>query len=164
MPASRSRLVDRVVAIALLAMALAAFTMDRSAALDLCAVDSPDPFGRALWAYGERYDPLVSANPYFLRVMSGISAFVFGPLEVVIAVGLWRQRAWVRGPAIVWSIAMLYSMVVHVIAEYWGPMPAPHPGIALAAYSAYIVVPLVLLRRLWNGPPTPDPTPSPTPS
>ncbi|MEM9462881.1 MAG: emopamil-binding family protein [Myxococcota bacterium] len=160
MTASRSRLADRVVAIALLAMALAAFTMDRSAALDLCAVDSPDPFGRALWAYGERYDPLVAANPHFLQIMSGISAFVFGPLELAIAYGLWTRRAWVRGPAIVWSIAMLYSMVVHVLAEYWGPMPTPHPGIAVAAYSAYIIVPLVLVRWLWNGPPTRSPPPS----
>lgn len=135
-------------------MALTAFTMDRSAALDLCGPDSPDPFGRALWGYGERYDPLVSANPYFLRVMSGISAFVLGPLELCIAYGLWTQRAWVRGPAVVWSIAMLYSMVVHTIVEFWGPMPPPHPGIALAAYTAYLVVPLVLLRRLWRTPAT----------
>lgn len=149
MPLSRARLWDLVLAGTLCAMALAAFTMDRSAALDLCAPDSPDPFGRALWAYGERYDPLVSANPHFLRVMSGISAFVFGPVELLLAYGLWKQRPWVRGPALVWSVAMLYSMVVHVIVELWGAMPPPHPGIALAAYSAYVAVPLALLRRQW---------------
>ncbi len=130
-------------------MATAAFTMDRSAALDLCAPDSPDPFGRALWGYGERFDPLVSANPYFLRVMSGISAFVFGPLELALAYGLWKKRRWVPPVAVLWSVAMLYSMVVHIIAELWGPLPPPHPGIALASYAAYIVVPLVLLRRHW---------------
>ncbi|MCA9704898.1 MAG: DUF2781 domain-containing protein [Myxococcales bacterium] len=151
MPHSPSRPWDRIVALTLMAMALAAFTMDRSAALDLCAPDSPDPFGRALWAYGERYDPLVSANPHFLRVMSGISAFVMGPLEVVIAVGLWTRRPWVRGPAVVWSVAMLYSMVVHTIVEFWGSTPPPHPGIALVAYAAYVLVPLVLLRWLWRA-------------
>jgi len=147
-----SHLGDRILAITLLGMAIAAFTMDRSAAMDLCAPDSPDPFGRALWGYGERYDPLVSANPHFLRVMSGISAFVFGPIELALAWGLWKQRTGVRAPAIGWSVAMLYSMVVHTIVEFWGSMPPPHPGIALAAYAAYIVVPLVLLRRYWIHP------------
>ncbi|MEX1362485.1 MAG: emopamil-binding family protein, partial [Nannocystaceae bacterium] len=110
--------------------------------------DSADPFGRALWGYGELYDPLVSQNPHFLRVMSGISAFVFGPLELLIAYGLWKQRPWVRTPAFVWSVAMLYSMVVHTIVELWGDVPPPHPVIAVAAYSAYIAVPIALLWRL----------------
>lgn len=149
MPRPPSRLSDRILALTLMAMALAAFTMDRSAALDLCRPDSLDPFGRALWDYGQRYDPLVAANPPFLRVMSGLSAFVLGPLELLIAWGLWTRRTWVRGPALVWSVVMLYSMIVHTIVELWGPMPPPHPGIALAAYSAYLVVPLVLLRRCW---------------
>ena len=152
MPQSRSLLWDRILAVTLMAMAMAAFTMDRSAALDLCAPDSPDPFGRALWGYGDRYDPLVAANPHFLRVMSGISAFVFGPLEILIAVGLWTRRQWVRIPAVVWSVAMLYSMVVHTVVEFWGEMPPPHPVIAVAAYAAYVVVPLVLLRRHWIHP------------
>ena len=138
---------DIFIVVCLVAMATAAFTMDRSAALDLCAPDSPDPFGRALWGYGERYDPLVSANPHFLRVMSGISAFVFGPLELVIAYGLWTRKAWVRTPAFVWSVAMLYSMVVHTIVELWGDLPPPNPVIAVAAYVVYIVVPIVLLHR-----------------
>lgn len=139
---------DRALAITLVAMAIAAFTMDRSAALDLCAPDSPDPFGRALWAYGERFDPLVSQNPFFLRVMSGISAFVFGPVELLVAYGLWNARAWVTKPALAWSVAMLYSMVVHTIAELWGSLPTPHPGVALSAYVAYFVVPIMLLWRL----------------
>lgn len=148
----QSQRVDRIMAVTLAAMALAAFTMDRSAALDLCAPDSADPFGRALWGYGERFDPLVSDNPFFLRVMSGISAFVFGPLELLIAYGLWKGRTWVRVPAIVWSAAMLYSMVVHTIVELWGPLPPPNPVIAVAAYTAYIVLPLVLLPRMLRLP------------
>ncbi|MCH9686283.1 MAG: DUF2781 domain-containing protein [Deltaproteobacteria bacterium] len=148
MPTSGSRFWDWVIVVTLLAMALAAFTMDRSAALDLCAADSADPFGRALWGYGERYDPLVSNNPHFLRVMSGISAFVFGPLELLIAYGIWKQRPWVRTPAFAWSVAMLYSMVVHTIVELWGPMPPPNPVIAVSAYAAYIVVPIALLWRM----------------
>lgn len=147
---SGSRLGDRLLILTLLAMAVAAFTMDRSAGMDLCAPDSPDPFGRALWAYGELYDPLVSANPHFLRVMSGISAFVFGPMELALAYGLWKrpQQPWVRTLAFVWSVAMLYSMVVHTIVELWGEIPPPNPVIAVTAYAAYIVVPIVLLRRL----------------
>ncbi len=148
MSSSDSRLWDWVLIITLLAMALAALCMDRSAALDLCSADSPDPFGRALWGYGERYDPLVSQNPHFLRVMSGVSAFVFGPLEVIIAYGIWQRRAWVRTPAFVWSVAMLYSMVVHTIIELWGDVPPPNPVIAVAAYLAYIIVPVALLWRM----------------
>ncbi|MCA9649144.1 MAG: DUF2781 domain-containing protein [Myxococcales bacterium] len=148
MPSGRSRLVDWILVATLAAMALAAFTMDRSAAMDLCGPDSPDPFGRALWAYGERYDPLVSQNPHFLRVMSGISAFVFGPMELALAFALWKRRPWLRPLALVWSISMLYSMVVHTIVELWGELPPPNPVIAVTAYLAYIVVPIVLLWRM----------------
>ncbi len=145
---SRARLGDLVMVVTLVAMALIALLIDRTAALDICGPDSADPFGRALWHYGERFDPLVSANPLFLRVMSGISAFVFGPMELAIAYGLWKRRPWVRMLAIVWLVAMLYSMVVHTIVEFFGDIPPPHPGIALVAYGAYVAIPVALAWRL----------------
>ena len=90
-----------------MAFAATSFLFDRAAAMDTVGPDSADPFGRALWMYGMRFDPLVAENPLFLRLMSGISAFVFGPFYVVLAWGLVKGRNWIRMPTIVWASAML---------------------------------------------------------
>lgn len=132
----------------LCAFAATSFLFDRAAALDVVAPDAIDPFGRALWWYGVNFDPLVAENPLFLRLMSGVSAFVFGPLYLVLAWGLSKRRNWVRVPAIVWGSAMLYSMFVHVAVEIWCETPPPNLWIFFGVYAAYVAAPILLLWRV----------------
>jgi len=124
---------------------------DRAAALDWVGPDVVDPFGRALWWYGANFDPLVAENPLFLRIMSGLSAFVFGPFYFVLAWGVAKQRAWIRTPAIVYAGVMLYSMVVHIGVEVWCDTPPPNLAVFFATYAIYVVAPAVLLRRMLGG-------------
>ena len=95
-----------------------------------------------------RYDPLVVANPLFLQVMSGISAFVFGPLYFWLARGLWRRDPKVRAPALFWVVAMIYSMIVHVAVELWGELPPPNLMVFVGVYAPYVVVPLLVAWRV----------------
>ena len=140
--------VDLPLAATLVAFAATSLLFDRAAAMDTIGPDTADPFGRALWLYGTKFDPLVAENPLFLRVMSGISAFVFGPLYFALAWGLAKRRAWVRVPTIVWGTAMLYSMLVHVVVELACDTPPPNLPVFFAVYAAYIAAPIAALWRV----------------
>lgn len=140
--------VDRLLVATFVAFAATSLLFDRAAALDWVGPEVADPFGRALWWYGSRFDPLVADNPLFLRVMSAISAFVFGPFYFVLAWGVAKQRAWVRTPAIGYAVVMLYSMIVHVAVEAGCDTPPPNWFIFAATYAAYFAAPTVLLSRM----------------
>jgi emopamil binding protein len=138
---------DALVVMTLVGFAATSFLFDRAAALDLVAPDSADPFGRALWAYGRRFDPLVAENPLFLRVMSGISAFVFGPFYLWAARALWRGDARLVVAAPWYAAAMIYSMLVHVIVELRHDVPPPSTLAMLLIYVPYVALPLALPWR-----------------
>jgi hypothetical protein len=130
------------------AFAMTSLLFDRAGAMNTVAPDSLDPFGRALFWYGVRFDPLVAENPFFLQVMSGVSAFLFGPLYVYLAHGFLKRRNEIRVPAIAYAWVMLYSMAVHVAVELWGERPPPYPLVFIATYAIYIIAPVLLLWRM----------------
>lgn len=138
---------DAAIAATLVGFAATSLLFDRAAALDLVAVDSPDPFGRMLWWFGTTYDPLVAQNPWFLRVMSAISAFVYGPFYLWAALALWRRNASLRTPALIYASTILYSMIVHVAVEVWGDLPPPSLLIFGLVYAPYCVLPVALVMR-----------------
>lgn len=144
---------DPLLVLTLIGFAMTSLLFDRTAALDIVSPDSADPFARALHWYASRWDPLVAANPFWLQVMSGISAFVFGPFDLYLAYALWRRIPSVRVPALVYGGVMLYSVVVHVIVELAGDLRPPSLAVFTGVYASYAVVPALLVARLWH----PDP-------
>jgi hypothetical protein len=139
---------DRWLALALVSFAFTSFGVDRLAALDVDFCAEQQMWGALCW-YGQNLDPLFLANPQWLRVMSGISAFVFGPAYLVLAWGIWRGVEAVRLPTIAWAVALLYSMAVHLWMEFFGELPPPRPGLLIAIYLPYAVVPVLAMWRLW---------------
>ncbi len=138
---------DRWYIAGFLLFACTSILVDRLAALDVDVCAEQRMWGALCW-YGRELDPLYLANPQWLRVMSGISAWVFGPIYPWLAWGFWRGSDAVRGPAIAWAVALLYSMVVHLWMELFGDHPPPHPGWLLAIYLPYLVLPAATLWRL----------------
>ena len=129
--------------------AVTSFCFDRLAALD---VDFHDPnagfFATAFRSYGEAVDPLTLVNPKWLQVMSGISAFVFGPFYLVLIAAFVRGDDRIRLPAIAYVAAMVYSVVVHVTMEFVGDVPPVAVGPMLATYTPYLLLPLALAWRM----------------
>jgi hypothetical protein len=130
------------------AFAMTSFLFDRTGAIDNIAPDSSDPFARAMYWYGVKYDPLIVINPLFLQVMSAISAFLFGPLYLLLAWGLYHRRPWYRRPALVWGWVMLYSMVLHVAVELWGEHRPPDLLVFTGVYALYVLAPVLTLLHL----------------
>ena len=148
----RERPLDRWLIAGFVMFAMTSFGVDRLAALDVdfCAEQS---MGGALCWYGRRLDPLFLANPQWLRVMSGISAWLFGPLYLALAWGFWRGLDAARGPALAWAVAMVYAMVVHLWMELFGPQPSPRPALMLLVYLPYLALPFVVMARLRTATP-----------
>ncbi len=139
---------DRLLVPVFLAFFLTSVLFDRAAGLDLVAPDSPDLFGRLLWSYGARFDPIVADNPLILRIMSAISAFVYGPFYLALVYAIIRRRAWIRPWAFVYAITILYSMIVHVAAEFMYVRPPPNLLVFWATYAPYMAAPALLLLRM----------------
>jgi hypothetical protein len=146
-PSVRSGM-DAFFILTFVAFALTSFLFDRTGAIDNIGPDSSDPFARAMYWYGERYDPLVVANPVYLQAMSAISAFLFGPLYLLLAYGLYHRRPWFRTPAVIWAWLLLYSMAVHVAVELWGDHPPPDLLVFTGVYGMYALAPALLLLHL----------------
>jgi hypothetical protein len=146
----RERALDRALILGFLVFASTSVFVDRLAALDVDVCQARSLGGSLCW-YGRNLDPLFLANPQWLRVMSGISAWLFGPLYLVFAWAFARGVEAVRGPALAWAVAILYSMAVHLWMEVFGEHPAPRLGLLLLVYLPYLVLPLLVLGRL-RGP------------
>ncbi len=144
----RRPLFDAFLVATMVAFAATSLLFDRAAALDHVAADSTDPFGRWLWQFGMAYDPLVAQNPLFLRVMSGISAFIYGPFYLWAARALWRGDARLRVPALVYGSTMLYSMIVHLVVELAGELPPTDLLVFALVYAPYCAFPVALVARV----------------
>lgn len=147
----RKRKLDQLLIFGFLTFAFTCFAFDRLAAThaDLEQVDSF--FARYLVAYGRTVDPLVLANPLWLRIMSGISAFVMGPFYFVMVRAFVKGDERIRIPALIYVCAISYSMVVHLGVEFFGDLPPLNVPVLLATYAPYAVIPLLLAWRM-RGP------------
>lgn len=142
----RERGTDRLFVIGLVMFAATSLLVDRLAALDVDVCAEQRMFGALCW-YGRNIDPLYLANPQWLRVMSGISAWVFGPLYLLLAWGFWRGVDAIREPARAWSWVMIYSMVVHLWMEFFGDHPPANTPAMIAVYLPYMMLPFAVLWR-----------------
>jgi hypothetical protein len=144
----RQRKLDQVLIFGFLTFAFTCFAFDRLAAThaDLEQVDGF--FARYLVVYGRTVDPLVLANPLWLRIMSGISAFAMGPFYFVMVRAFVKGDERIRIPALIYVCAILYSMVVHFGVEFFGDLPPLNLPVFLATYAPYVVVPLLLAFRM----------------
>lgn len=158
---------------------LFAFT---SLAADLVnAVSRPAADSGYFWAkaafelYAKNNDPLLIANPEWLRMMTFLSAFVFGPFYVVLVIAFVRGWNRIRPWAIFYAGMIVESMIVMTFVEFRGEAalfaqiatelrPAAelaaagltqnlkvlNPAKYLAFNTPYFLFPLLLAVRMWK--------------
>ena len=155
LPISQRRL-DVFFAIMLLLFAATSFGMDAFGAMGIDWAHTRHPLGPTLVEFGKTVDRvyLMTDSPW-VRMILGFSGFVFGPLKLVLAVGLLKDWRWVRGPGLALMGAYLYSTLVYTAVALWGPAPSLAPITLLAVTSPYAVIPawlIVHLSRKVNAP------------
>jgi hypothetical protein len=131
-------------------------------------------------AYARVADPLLIANPPQVRVSAWISAFVWLPLYVLFVAGFVKGWNRIRPFGLVYGGALTHGMITYMAEGIFGRMategwadPALCPGCVepntlyyLSANLPYLVLPALMIVRMWRPEPfgLPAATPAPMPS
>ncbi len=114
--------------------------------------DSPNFLARANHWYAADTDPLLLHPPLWLRVATGLSAFVYGPFYLLLAWSLITGKNGVQVPALIYA-TMIISITGFVMfpEEFFGSDPAlrvTNTAKFLAFNVPYVLVPFLLLLRM----------------
>ncbi|MCX7522167.1 emopamil-binding family protein [Microbacterium sp. STN6] len=108
-------------------------------------------FVNSNWWYAHDTDPLFMTPPTWMRIVTGLSAFVYMPFYVVLVVALIRGWNGIQLPAVIYAtmIASITGIVVFGV-EFFGEAQwvTPNPGKFLAFNVPYVLLPILLLVRM----------------
>ena len=145
----RTRKLDAFFAVTLVIFAITSFAFDAFGALGIDWRNTSHPFGPAMVRFGESIDRIyLMTDSIWIRVMLAFSAFVFGPLKLLLAVGLWKDWPWIRGPGLVVLGAYAYSTLLYTAVALWGPAPSLQPLALICINAPYAVIPAWLAVHL----------------
>ncbi len=100
-----------------------------------------------VWKIYIQYDPLFLDIPDWLRVLCSIEVFLFGPLYLITAWGIFYQSSWLRAIATPFSGALIYSTIVYFAMEIIENVPGTNLWLVFAVNLPWTIVPSILLWR-----------------
>jgi len=113
---------------------------------------------KSIWEIYCEWDPMFYNIPDWLRVLSCIEVFVFGPLYGLCAYGLWNPThtgspthsyaPWLPWVALPFCGALLYSTMVYFAMEVLYPMEGTNLSLVFAINLPWSIGPVVLAYRL----------------
>ena len=89
-------------------------------------------------------------RPVWFRAAIWVEVLVQAPFYAVAIYAFVRQRSWVRVPAIVYATVLLTIMPIVLAEQYFGPHASRRPLLVTAVYGAYVLMPVLLLVRVWS--------------
>jgi hypothetical protein len=107
-----------------------------------------DPLGRAWYFYARKWDPLFLSPPVYLRVMTGIDEWVYGPMHLVLVYAFVRRRGWIRLPALLYCGAIIYSTLVYFLTEFVSEGHRANLVMVTVVNLPYTIVPCLLAWRM----------------
>jgi len=106
----------------------------------------------ALVHWWERtFDPLLLARPAWYRATIWLDVLVFGPFYAAAAWAYARGREWIRIPSIIWATMLFTNVFIILFDELLGVHATAHPAVVVAANAAWMVVPVVVVWRMWRS-------------
>jgi hypothetical protein len=139
------------------AIVFAAFTITSiiSDLLPTIGVDfshaSSNFFVNSNYWYAHDADPLFMNPPDWMRIVTGLSAFVYMPFYVVLVYALLTARNWIQLPSVIYAtmIASITGIIVFGVEFFGEPAFRTHnPAKFLAFNVPYVLIPLILLARM----------------
>jgi len=150
--ALRDRPVDLFFAVVFLMFAVTSAIADAIPTLGIVmAPDAPTLLGRANYWYAAGCDPLFLHPPVWMRFVTGLSVFVYGPFYLVLAFALLRGKNWIQLPAVIYAtmISSITGIVVFGVEFFGEPAWRCQNIPKFLAYNLpYVLVPLLLLARM----------------
>jgi hypothetical protein len=139
------------------AIVFAAFTVTSiiSDLLPTVGVDFSHPSGnffvQSNYWYAHDADPLFMNPPDWMRIVTGLSAFVYMPFYVVLVIALLTARNWIQLPAVIYAtmIVSLTGIVVFGVEFFGESALRTHNPVKFLVFNLpYVLVPLLLLIRM----------------
>jgi len=148
----RKRPVDLFFAIVFLLFAVTSAISDAIPTLGI-AMDphSANALARANYWYAVSADPLFMHPPVWMRIVTGLSAFVYGPFYLLLVYCLVKGKNWIQLPSVIYAtmIVALTGIVVFGVEFFGEPaFRTPDPVKFLAFNLPYVLIPLLLLIRM----------------
>ncbi|QTX05935.1 EXPERA domain-containing protein [Agromyces archimandritae] len=112
---------------------------------------SSNPIVNANYWYAEGTDPLFQNPPVWMRIVTGLSAFVYLAFYLVLVPALIRGWNWIQLPAVIYAtmIASITGIIVFGVEFFGEPeWVTPNPAKFLAFNLPYVLIPLLLLVRM----------------
>ena len=110
----------------------------------------PEPLLSLVRWWETRFDPLLLARPAWYRATIWLDVVAFGPFYAVAIYAFVRGRDWIRLPATLWAAMLFTNVFIILFDELAGVHATPAPGVVVAANAAWLVVPVLVVWRLWR--------------
>jgi hypothetical protein len=123
--------------------------------LPTLGIDFTQPDGTFLvdsnYWYAQDADPLFMHAPVWMRIVTGLSAFVYLAFYLVLVPALIKGWNWIQLPAVIYAtmIAGVTGIIVFGVEFFGEPeFQTQNPAKFLAFNLPYVLVPLLLLIRM----------------
>ncbi len=123
-------------------------------------ISDPDNFSYPIWPppfvvdllhdYFRDHDPLLYARPEWYRAIVAIDSLFYGPFYIAALYAFWKGREWIRNWCLIWAAVMLATVTVILVEEVAGPYATDHLPLVLATNAGWLLVPVVVLIRMWG--------------
>lgn len=148
----KDRKIDVFFAVVFLTFAVTSGIADAVPTLGIeMSPDSPNFLARANYWYAVDADPLFMHRPVWMRIVTGLSTFVYGPFYVLLAWALIKGKNWIQLPAVIYAtmISSITGFIVFGVEFFGEPHLQTQNALKFLAFNTpYVVLPLVLLARM----------------
>ena len=103
---------------------------------------------RAVHWWGGLADKLVLARPMWFQIAIWLEVVVQAPFYMLAIFAFLRRANWIRIPAIVYSTVLLTIMPMVLGEQYAGAHATDKPLLVTTVYSAYVIMPIIILYRV----------------
>ncbi len=151
--APRQPVIDRVLVAFFALFAFTSILMEPYITFGADLARATDPLGRVWYFYARNWDPLFLEPPVYLRVMTGIDEWVYGPMYLILIYAFLRRRGWIRLPALLYCGAIIYSTLVYFLTEFLSEGHRANLVMVAIVNIPYTIVPCLLAWRMWRPEP-----------
>jgi hypothetical protein len=113
--------------------------------------DSANPLARANYWYAIDADPLFMHPPVWMRLVTGLSAFVYGPFYLLLSWALVKGKNWIQLPAVIYAtmISGITGVIVFGVEFFGEPEFQTHNAFKFLSLNLpYVLMPILLLVRM----------------
>jgi len=148
----RERRIDLFFAVLFVTFAVTSGISDAVPTLGIeMSPDSTNPLARANYWYAVDADPLFMHPPVWMRFVTGLSTFVYGPFYLVLAYCLVKGKNWIQLPAVIYAtmISSITGVLVFGVEFFGEPEFRTQNAFKFLSFNLpYVLMPLLLLVRM----------------